>query len=677
MTDNHNYETPQKGATEWHESLNRNFRYIDRDIEIRDIDAAKTDYRPKSGAKFLATDTEKVYVGDGSRWLRLATSGENPSFETVSAKTIVDRSSGNGYSVDQLAAGSGSGSVEPPVDAVVTLDGGTPTAYRADGSEIARDSDAGALMNSAIDDVASNGGGVVHIDSGMYQSNTKIQVQSNVTVRGAGRGNTVFKATAPKTGWASASNPVRNVTIRDLTVDGDLQGGRTGINLVNCVDSLIQNVEVRNCGGTPDYPDTIPSLRISGGLRSNIVNCHVENSSAVSIEAAIGAEQCSIINCSITGGRREGNAGFLHGYSIEKSNSCAILGCTADSSNESSFNSFRPALNANNANYAVVANNRVIDAAGALFNVNGDCYNNIYAGNTFEDSGPIKVGRGNAGEPHGTIVANNVLRGGQAELGATDLVVQNNLFVNADIILKSMTNAPSVVGNHFYDHSGDTNLVRMESVDDESVVLFANNFAQHNTTTRETSPIYRFRPQYGVLTGNAFGTVGGSGHAKPPVIMEGDRWLVINNYFRGPTEYDNASIKMCDGRLANNVFEGTRFISTVDNKTPIIEGNTYLDEKPVIKGSPANFTLTEPRAETYTGDGTADRFIQTFSNPEHVIIEDGNETKYDVHAQFGTGYQHNAASGELLLTDGGFTVGGSGGDTNLNSVGKKYTFYAR
>lgn len=68
MTDNHNYNTPSEGTLNWDVPLNENFEQIDTDVEIRDTDANRTSYTPKDGAKFLATDTGTVYVGDGTSW---------------------------------------------------------------------------------------------------------------------------------------------------------------------------------------------------------------------------------------------------------------------------------------------------------------------------------------------------------------------------------------------------------------------------------------------------------------------------------------------------------------------------------------------------------------------------------------------------------------------------------
>lgn len=80
-TDNHDYMVPDPGSEDWHLPLNDNFRTFDTDIEIRDTASNRSNYDPKVGAKFLATDTEEIFVGDGSNWNKLDTSGRSPRFE--------------------------------------------------------------------------------------------------------------------------------------------------------------------------------------------------------------------------------------------------------------------------------------------------------------------------------------------------------------------------------------------------------------------------------------------------------------------------------------------------------------------------------------------------------------------------------------------------------------------
>jgi hypothetical protein len=66
MTDR--YTTPNEGTLDWHVPLNENFSQLDRDVELRDIEANIGEYEPVAGAKFFATDSGAIYSGDGSAW---------------------------------------------------------------------------------------------------------------------------------------------------------------------------------------------------------------------------------------------------------------------------------------------------------------------------------------------------------------------------------------------------------------------------------------------------------------------------------------------------------------------------------------------------------------------------------------------------------------------------------
>ncbi|MFC6733696.1 hypothetical protein [Haladaptatus sp. DYSN1] len=123
MTRNHDYNTPAKGATDWHIPLNQNFESLDRDVEIRDVDANLTDYEPKQDAKFLATDTGNVYIGDGASW--------------------------NPLPVGQQSGGSGGSGVQFP-DVIVYKDGSTVRAEGRNG-EIASGTNPSAVIVSAIE----------------------------------------------------------------------------------------------------------------------------------------------------------------------------------------------------------------------------------------------------------------------------------------------------------------------------------------------------------------------------------------------------------------------------------------------------------------------------------------------------------------------------------------------
>lgn len=93
-TDNHEYNTPAKGATDWHIPLNENFNSFDTDIPIRDTESNRSTYTPKDGATYVSTDTGEVYDGDGSNWIKAprsyaavvdASSYENVVYEDAAA----------------------------------------------------------------------------------------------------------------------------------------------------------------------------------------------------------------------------------------------------------------------------------------------------------------------------------------------------------------------------------------------------------------------------------------------------------------------------------------------------------------------------------------------------------------------------------------------------------------
>lgn len=93
------YNTPQEGSLDWHVPLNENFERLDRDVEIRDAAGNRSNYEPKAGAKFLATDTYDVYLGDGNSWNvvgNLAASGDDGGTTTTTDGTALPTALANG-----------------------------------------------------------------------------------------------------------------------------------------------------------------------------------------------------------------------------------------------------------------------------------------------------------------------------------------------------------------------------------------------------------------------------------------------------------------------------------------------------------------------------------------------------------------------------------------------------
>jgi streptogramin lyase len=91
-TENNNFRRPVSGDKDYDYSFNTFFGQLDKAVEIRDIDANRSGYTPKDGAKFFATDTEDVYLGNGSNWVHVSGSGDSPSFDSVAVSGAVSAS---------------------------------------------------------------------------------------------------------------------------------------------------------------------------------------------------------------------------------------------------------------------------------------------------------------------------------------------------------------------------------------------------------------------------------------------------------------------------------------------------------------------------------------------------------------------------------------------------------
>jgi len=78
---------------------------------------------------------------------------------------------------------------------------------------------------------------------------------------------------------------------------------------------------------------------------------------------------------------------------------------------------------------------------------------------------------------------------------------------------------------------------------------------------------------------------------------------------------------------------------------------------------------------SYTGDGTTGRTVNLGFTPNYVAVRGSDGTWYDVHSEFGNGYQHNSPSGELSISAGGITVGDNGSDADPNTDTEPYDVY--
>lgn len=86
-TVNHGYIIPE-AETKQEEAYSENFSRLDTDVAVRDQAARRNKYEPKVGAKFLATDTEAAFLGNGEEWVPMASRGKTPNFDVVAADKI-------------------------------------------------------------------------------------------------------------------------------------------------------------------------------------------------------------------------------------------------------------------------------------------------------------------------------------------------------------------------------------------------------------------------------------------------------------------------------------------------------------------------------------------------------------------------------------------------------------
>jgi len=167
-TTNHEYNVPSRGASDWHQPLNDNFRDYDTDIEVRDTSTSRGNYTAKQGAKFLATDTGVVSEGDGSNWrATLAQYRYSAPSSSGAAGNLVaghpNNSVGSGVSASTIAGGGTSSDANEVTGSSSTVGGGTGNTARGDFTTVA-----GGERNEASGDHATVSGGQGNTASGQH-----------------------------------------------------------------------------------------------------------------------------------------------------------------------------------------------------------------------------------------------------------------------------------------------------------------------------------------------------------------------------------------------------------------------------------------------------------------------------------------------------------------------------
>lgn len=138
-TQNHELRQPPRGQENWDRDWYYNFDAVDELAEIRDAEENRTDYTAFTGAKYLSTDTQNVFLGTGSGWRKLESFGRNPDFGSVTADSVSVESApdlGNEVvrlrDIDEMDLGGGGGASAGIGGEHTEVADGTTTEFRWD-----------------------------------------------------------------------------------------------------------------------------------------------------------------------------------------------------------------------------------------------------------------------------------------------------------------------------------------------------------------------------------------------------------------------------------------------------------------------------------------------------------------------------------------------------------------
>ena len=354
MTTNHNYETPAQGTVDWHIPLNDNFRRIDADMEVRDVESNLGQYEPKSNAKFLATDTKKIFLGDGNQWNQWVSFND---LNDVGVKYVSD--------INNL---------QSVIDSFAQNGGG-----------------------------ATQGGGRIVLTEGVHQpdpSNLPYQLPGGVTLTGVGKGGTKIdmsgiSETLFEVDRSDYSSNEDYVSIRDMLIWGDKTTGSEAIRLHSTHSWHLEDLHIGA------FDDAITVIDSWNGF---MANCYLVNNAGVSLTYRGGSNNairhigCYFINNESTAVQlgddsSEAGAGiFFIGCQFE-GNPTAILGrrvssfhvwgCYTENNGDPNFD-LRP-MNGDYVNHCSFRDSYfAAPDTSSFIKVNNSCRQVIVEGNYFQ-----------------------------------------------------------------------------------------------------------------------------------------------------------------------------------------------------------------------------------------------------------------------------------------------------
>ena len=361
-TPNHSYNVPNEGAQDWHVPLNENFRQYDTDIELRGPQGDLTTNTPTEGAKYLATDTGRIYVGDGNQWVEtLALPRLSAPTIAGNAGSVVLGSSANTADADgAVVAGGGSagGVSSQPAPNEVTgpfgvISGGAANRVTAEegvigGGELNRATGdyatvAGGSSNQASEIGATvGGGGGVGSQSGNFADSAYATVAGGSTNTVGGQYGTVAGGWANRVlaayGTIAGGGPSdpSNTDTGNVVYDeyGTVAGGAK--NQAGSDDGQPDSASFATVGGGSDNRAAATAATVAGGIgnRATVAGAAV-GGGTVNVASGIGATIPGGANSEASGDNtlaagREAKARAAGAFVWGDSSATAVESTTAD-----------------------------------------------------------------------------------------------------------------------------------------------------------------------------------------------------------------------------------------------------------------------------------------------------------------------------------------------------------
>jgi len=376
-------------------------------------------------------------------------------------------------------------------------------------------SDFVTVMNSAIGDVNSAGGGTIFLRAGVYTVNSAINIIiSNVTLKGEGKDATILRC-----GTATVNMIIKddntattNFSIKDMTIDGNNISGQL-LNLVdNTTGILLQNVKFTK--GNSSGPQVIGGDAIANVI---IKNCDFTAANAGGDLIGLACNNLLIEGCYFTRTVSGGGLTFGLGKDLK------------------------------------IINNHWVDYVGygaiSLENISGDFENVLIQGNTFRNcSGGNSVNTASGGGSGNTfqnvsIVDNILIDSGGILMGKyfSDLLIQGNILLRScsDGVAGIYVQAPQrclITNNMLYDKLAGTSPFAGIHVDTETTTGTNVSIIGNKINTYEKHGIHVSDIKQIEIIGNTIRNVGG----------------LTDNSYRGIFLFSNGDVNSV-GIVSNNL----------------------------------------------------------------------------------------------------------------------------